>query len=244
MIGATLASALIGTLIGLLATWNFSPIQFTNANPADLKPNLKDDYVIMISAAYELDGNLALAKKRLSQLVLSDPARTFNDLITREKQSLGNPALQDALIHLSQAVGYKLPFVAQRPAPGTRAPIAPLPTDSIPVFELKERTKLFCADEPDAAFLRFFVRDRSGRDLPNIAIAIRWANTEETVYTGLQPERGTGYADVQVEPGKYAVSIQNARSDTIADLEIGAPPANCKTDHTTPRGWKLIFQQK
>ena len=248
MVGTALGSVALGMVAGLLIAWVFVPVQFTNAEPADLKPSLKDDYVLMISAAYELDGDLAIAKKRIGALALSDPGRTFNDLITREKQSLGNPAVQDALIHTSQALGYKPPFVAQRPAPGTRTPFdagAPAPTETVAAFGLKEHSKLTCADEPDTAYIRLFTRDRAGRDLPNIAISIRWENGEEIVYTGLKPERGLGYADFQAEPGTYSITIVNAQSDTVADLLIGAAPANCKTDRgVTPRGWKIVFQQK
>ena len=81
--------------------------------------------------------------------------------------------------------------------------------------------------------------------MPNIAISIRWENGEEIVYTGLKPERGLGYADFQAEPGTYSITLVNAQSDTVADLLIGAAPANCKTDRgVTPRGWKIVFQQK
>lgn len=248
MVGTAFGSVALGAVAGLLIAWVLAPVQFTNAEPADLKQSLKDDYVLMISAAYELDGNLAIAKRRIGALALSDPARTFNDLIAREKQSLGNPAIQDALIHTSQALGYKPPFVAQRPAPGTRTPLdsgAPAPTETVTAFGLKEHSKLTCADEPDTAYLRLFTRDRAGRDLPNIAISIRWENGEEIVYTGLKPERGLGYADFQAEPGTYSITIVNAQSDTVSDLLIGAAPANCKADRgVTPRGWKILFQQK
>ncbi len=234
-------------LAGLAFAWLGAPVPFTNASPASLRPSVKNDYVRMISASYELTGNLPLAKRRLDQLELADPARTFNDLVAQEKQSLGNSALQDSLIHLGQALGYRLPFTALRPAPGARSssePIA-LPTQTIATFSLKEHVKLTCTDEPDAAFLRLYVRDQRGHDLPNVAIAVRWANNEETVYTGLKPEHGVGYADVQVEPGKYSVTILNASSETVSDLLVGEAPANCRNDRgNTPRGWKIVFQQK
>ncbi|MBI5302608.1 MAG: hypothetical protein HY868_10760 [Chloroflexi bacterium] len=247
VIGATVTSAVLGMAIGLAIAWLGVPVPFWNTSPASLRQSIKNDYVRMISASYELSGDLPLARRRLEQLELSDPARTFLDLIAQEKQSLGNSAIQDSLIHLGQALGYRLPYTAQRPAPGARTssdPIA-LPTQAIATFVLKEHTKLTCTEEPDAAFLRLIVRDQTGRDLPNMAIAVRSANGEEIVYTGLKPERGLGYADVQVEPGKYAVTILNAPSEAATDLLIGAPPANCRNDRgATPRGWKIVFQQK
>lgn len=244
---AASVSAIVGVALGLAIAWLAPPLQFWNADPASLRQSVKDDYVRLISASYELSGNLPLAKQRLDQLTLSDPARTFNELVAQEKQTLGNSAIQDSLIHLGQALGYRLPYTAQRPAPGTRTAIEPMgaSTQTGTTLTLKEHTRLTCTDEPDAAYLRVIVRDATGRELPNMAVAIRWANGEEVIYTGLKPERGLGYADLQVEPGKYTVTILNVPSETISDLVIGASPSNCRTDRgATPRGWKIVFQSK
>ena len=102
-----------------------------------------------------------------------------------------------------------------------------------------------CADDPNQARLQFIVRDSEGKDLPNIGIEIHWNNGEDTVYTGLKPERGAGYADFDAAPGIFSAAIPNTESEVAEDLRIGEPPANCRNDRgQTPRGWKLIFQQK
>jgi hypothetical protein len=114
-----------------------------------------------------------------------------------------------------------------------------------PSFRLATRTRLTCADAPDEPRLQFVVRDAQGHDLPNIAIEIRWTGGDDTVYTGLKPERGSGYADFDATPGNFSVTIPNTQSDIAEDLDIGEPPVNCKTDRgATTRGWKLVFQQK
>jgi len=248
--GATLASAALGVAIGLLITWVLWPVEFTNAAPAELRQLLKDDYVRMISAAYELDGDVATAKQRLTQLELANPTQTFNDLIAQEKQTSGDPAIADALIHLAQAVGLKMQYAAQRSAPGSDGmplvvQVVAVPTQPVAIFGLKEHIQLTCNDEPETAHLRVLVRDSRGRDLPNVGIQIHWANGDEMIYTGLKPERGVGYADFEAAPGTYSVTILNAQSVTVSDLVIGEAPANCKADRgATPRGWKLVFQQK
>ena len=115
----------------------------------------------------------------------------------------------------------------------------------MPSFKLVEHAQLSCVDEPESAYLRFFVRDAAGHDLPNVAIEIRGKDATETIFTGLKPERGAGYADYEATPGTYAVTILNSQSETFANLVIGEMPANCKADRgATPRGWTLIFQQK
>lgn len=251
LIVAALASLVLGVTLGLVITWVIWPTEFTNAEFADLRPALRDDYIRMTSLAYEADGDVANARQRIAALRLANPAQTFNDLIEREIRSANDPATQDALIHLSQALGFKPPYTAYRPPPKPRGSIpitiavVVTPAAPVPSFTLIEHAQLTCADEPESAHLRFFVRDAAGKGLPNIAIEIRGKDLLETVYTGLKPERGSGYADFEVAPGTYAVTILNSQSETIANLVIGEMPANCKADRgQTPRGWKLVFQQK
>jgi hypothetical protein len=246
-----LTSLVGGVAVGLLITWVILPVEFHNADPADLRPALKDDYVRLISLAYETDGDLAVAQRRLSALALAHPAQTFTDLIEREIRSADAPATQDALIHLSHALGWKLPYTALRPPPTPRGgatlivTVIATPVPRVPSFALVEHAQLSCVDAPDSAYLKFFVRDAAGKDLPNIAIEIRGKDLIETIYTGLKPERGVGYADYEAAPGTYAVTILNSQTETFANLVIGEMPANCKADRgQTPRGWKLVFQQK
>ena len=246
VIGAGLASTTIGFIIGLIIAWVLWPVQFTNADPADLRSFYKDDFVRMTSAAFELNGDLAKAKLRLSQLQLDNPAQTINGLVAREKQSAINSPAQTALTHLGRVLS--APPTAQSASPSLTpagATLVPAVTQPIPVFQLVEHVQLTCQDEPETATLRFYVRDAQGKDLPNVAIEIRWANGDETVYTGLKPERGIGFADFEAAPGEYSVTILNGQSDSASKLLVGEAPANCQADRgATPRGWKLIFQQK
>ncbi len=248
MIAAALLSLIAGIALGLVVTWGLWPVAFTNADPADLRQSLKDDYVRMASAAYEQTANLETARRRIQALALGNPTQSFDGLIAQEKNS-PSTATRDALIHLGQALGYSLPYEADRPAPGAPTPetvyVVATPIPSVLTFRLVGHSQLGCADEPDTAHLRIIVRDAAGRDLPNIGIEVRSGDINETIYTGLKPERGVGYADYDAAPGSYAVRILDAESETVSDLVIGAPPANCQADRgSTPRGWKLIFQQK
>jgi hypothetical protein len=250
VIVTALASFAIGLAIGLTIAWVLWPVQYTNADPADLRQAYKDDYVRMISAAYQRDGNLAKARQRLSQLHLDNSIQTITALIARERQTRPNSSLLTSLIGLGQAL-VATP-VAVRPTPvgtpipeGTVPPSPPVTTSvPVPAFRLVEQTRLSCSEEPETAHFRVFVRDAQGKDLPNVGIEIRWTNGDETIYTGLKPERGIGYADFEAAPDRYSITILNAQSDP-ANLQVGEAPANCRNDRgVTPRGWKLIFQQK
>jgi hypothetical protein len=243
-----LLGLIAGIALGLVITWGVWPVEFKNADPVDLRQSLKDDFVRMASVAYESDANLETARRRIQSLELGDPTQTFDNLIALEKNPK-NSITRDSLIHLGQALGLKLPYTAQRAAPGVPTPatifVVATPIPSVLTFRLVEHSQLNCTDEPDTARLRITVRDNNGRDLPNIGIEIRSADVNETIYTGLKPERGVGYADYETTPGTYAVRILDAESETVSDLVIGDTPTNCQADRgATPRGWKLVFQQK
>ena len=241
-------SIIVGVALGLTLTWVVLPVDFKNADLADLQQGIKEDYARMTSQAYERNANLNAARQRIQALGLADPTATFDGLIQRE-QNARTSDTRDALIHLGQALGLKLPYTAQRRAPGVPTPVSvyvvATPVPKVLTFRLIEHAQLSCVDEPESAHLRIIVRDTSGNDLPNIAIEVRNGDVTETIYTGLKPERGIGYADYETTPGNYSVRILEAESETVSDLIVGEAPADCRADRgVTPRGWKLIFQQK
>jgi len=233
----------------LIVTWVLWPVEFKNADVADLRQSYKDDYLRMISSAYQADGDLQAAKERLSEIRLADPVQSINDLIARDKTSPTYAASLDALGYLSKSISAPSSGAAgQTPVnltPQAIMIVAATPTPLAPTFSLVEHTQLSCQDEPDAAYLIFVVRDVNGQDLPNVGIEVRWAGGDDIVYTGLKPERGVGYADYQAAPGTFSATIVNAQGDEVSDLVIGDPPVDCRTDRgATPRGWKLVFQQQ
>lgn len=244
-----LTSAAIGCGIGLIVAWFVWPVEYTDADPSALGQPYKDDLVQMISASFVVDGDLTAAKQWLSQLGRNYSSKTFSDLIARDQESANDSKTQEALAILAQALGFDTAEISQLLSGSTEAgpsvlPAAPTRTHVVPAFRLAERTQLTCAEEPNEAHLRVFVQDAKGRDLPNVEIEIRWADGAETVFTGLKPERGLGYADYETAPGTYALTVANAQSDIASNLVIGDAPANCKADRSSPRGWKIVFQQK
>ena len=244
--GVALVSAVLGIGIGLAIAWVWWPVEYTNADLVDLRQRHKDEYVRMISAAYVANGNLPKAQARLKVLGINFTAKYFNDFLGREQKAGHDPATLDGLALFAQGMGIRAQVIpTPTPAAANSSETLAVPIQAVASFQLIERTVLGCAEEPNEPHLRFMVRDALGKELPNIAIEIRWANGEDTVYTGLKPERGLGYADLEATPGTFSVAIPNTDSDVAGDLRIGESPANCRNDRgATPRGWKLIFQQK
>jgi len=80
---ALLAGTVVGLLFGALVGWVIWPVQYTDTDPVDLRPEHKDDYVIMVSAAYALDGDLEEAEARLGELEVDDVSQVVADLASR-----------------------------------------------------------------------------------------------------------------------------------------------------------------
>lgn len=246
--GAALLSLAVGFSMGLVLAWLVWPISYTNAEPSGLRQDEKDDYVVMISSAYQMDGDLGAARDRLAQLRAGDPASIVASLIARAKATPGSAIDMTALTILDDALTGRAATLNGGPAApiGTPGPIVVVttPTAAVLAFSLARQDRLTCQDTADAT-IEVTVLDASGRDLPNVAIQVHGPSGDEVITTGLKPERGLGYADYAASTGTWSVSLLNAQSDTVSDLAIGDPPADCPADGgATPRGWKLVFQEK
>jgi hypothetical protein len=95
--GGTFAGFVLGLGLGLLSAWILWPIPLANAHPADLRLELKDDYIVMIASSYSLDGDLARAMQRLAALDLAHADESIARVVKGEQ----NPLYQQALIHLA-----------------------------------------------------------------------------------------------------------------------------------------------
>ncbi len=65
---ALVAGIAVGLSAGMFLGWVILPVEYYDADPADLRQEHKDDYIFMVSAAYALDGDLAAAQTRLAKL--------------------------------------------------------------------------------------------------------------------------------------------------------------------------------
>jgi hypothetical protein len=83
LVMALLAGTVVGLLFGALVGWVIWPVKYTDTDPVDLGPEHKDDYVLMVSAAYALDGDLEKAEVRLAKLEVDDVGQIVADLASR-----------------------------------------------------------------------------------------------------------------------------------------------------------------
>jgi hypothetical protein len=72
-IGFLIAIAL-GVVLGLLYGWVVNPVEYVDTTPDSLRMDFKTDYVLMVAEAYQKEGNLGLAARRLALLGDTSPA--------------------------------------------------------------------------------------------------------------------------------------------------------------------------
>jgi hypothetical protein len=65
---------LLGVGVGLLYGWVINPVKYVDTTPAKLRSDYQTDYVLMVAEAYQADGDLDLAARRLAVLGESHPA--------------------------------------------------------------------------------------------------------------------------------------------------------------------------
>ncbi|MDH4207414.1 MAG: hypothetical protein OEV76_00915 [Anaerolineae bacterium] len=127
---------ILGLGLGLLLTWQVWPVQYYDTDPVDLKAEHKDDYVVMIAAAYAQDRDLGMASFRLGQLGLEDAKQSVLGLFqrygeagyTEETQSLALLAYDLGVTDVALLPYLEEPTATPEPTP-TESPTAePLPT--------------------------------------------------------------------------------------------------------------------
>lgn len=64
----------LGVALGLYVGWVAWPLEVTEANPTILQEQYRQDYTLLIAAAYGEDGDLEAARQRLYSLNPDDPA--------------------------------------------------------------------------------------------------------------------------------------------------------------------------
>jgi hypothetical protein len=75
-----LVGLVVGAALGLLTGWILWPVQYTNTAPAQLRQDYRNDYILMVAAAYQVEGNLEGAQTRLALLDPEEPARPVVEL--------------------------------------------------------------------------------------------------------------------------------------------------------------------
>ena len=105
LIVVALVSLLGGIGLGLWYGWVVDPVEYKDTDIAYLAGIYRDEYILMVSEAYALDGNLGAARARMALLSLPDPANAVADT-AEAAMARGVPRMDvQALARLATAMG-------------------------------------------------------------------------------------------------------------------------------------------
>lgn len=128
-----IAGLAAGVGLGLLLGWVVLPVTYVDTKICDLAPEHKDEYGVLVAAAYGKDGDLAKAQNRLAELEVPNTNQWLSDLIDRCAGNGRAEADIQALAVLAQDMGVSNPqLVAFLPSPTPRPTDTPAPTPTSP----------------------------------------------------------------------------------------------------------------
>jgi hypothetical protein len=250
-IGFALAAA-VGLAAGLAFAWGLAPVSYYNTAPESLEPQQKLVYLTLVGDLYAAEGDLERAKLRLSELGVKTDGSTLATSIEQYLDGGGETEQVNNLARLAKdlgATGGVLLVFVSTPRVSTPGPIetTPLTPDTVVTptpgltFRLVERTST-CATAGRPGTIVVRVRDAEGTGMAGVEVAASWATGQDRFYTGLRPELGPGYADLQMSPGvEYEVSVADARSDVARGLSPELTTGVCPTSSLS-LDWQVVFQ--
>jgi len=114
--------------------------------------------------------------------------------------------------------------------------ISPTPnlSGSLP-YQLSE-TESICNISYQESLIQVEVFNEDGEPIPDVRITVRWANGQDTFYTGFYPEISQGYADFTMEPE----TIYSVQVGDIGEVVSNLSAPTC-TDNTNNEYWGSIY---
>ena len=101
----TAVAAAVGLVLGFAIGWWIWPVQYTNTAPDVLRQDYRDDYVVMVATAHEVEEDLEQARNRLKLLDPEEPAAPVVELAERLVEVGGSAEDITYLARLARALG-------------------------------------------------------------------------------------------------------------------------------------------
>ena len=105
---------LLGVAAGVFYGWVVNPVRYVDTTPATLRTDYQSDYALMVAEAYQADGDLGLAARRLAVLGDKPPAEIVRQAMVFAAQAPYADSDQELLSRLAVAL--------QAYSPGLEAP--------------------------------------------------------------------------------------------------------------------------
>lgn len=241
-----LTGLIIGVILGVLYTRYIQPVEYIDTSPALLRQDFKDQYRVLIAAAYTANGDLVRARARLQLLKDPDIFRALTEQAQHslaensssvEARSLGllaialgqappGPALAvtQAVQTPTNAPSLATPADLNAPAPApsnnstltTTVSLESSPSPDGPFTVLKKEK--VCDQNLPAPLVQVQVTNKSNQPVAGVVLIITWTGGEERFYTGLKPEQGLGYADYTLDPALVYSLQAGEGGEPVVDL--------------------------
>lgn len=107
-----LLGLILGLAISLYYAWIVEPVSYIAAGPSRLNDEYKDEYILLVSSSYAVDGDWQLARERLKALDDEELENTVTDQLERYLRA-GEPAetLRNLAV-VAEKLGSRSPAVA------------------------------------------------------------------------------------------------------------------------------------
>ena len=105
------AALILSALISLYLGWSVFPVQYVDSPAADLAQRYKDDYTVMIAAAYHVDRDLTGAIERLRVLGVENVPVYIQEVTERFITNSRDLADVQLMVTLAEGVGRLTPVM-------------------------------------------------------------------------------------------------------------------------------------
>ncbi len=95
----------LGVGLGLVMGWGIWPVEYYDADLVDLKEEHKEEYIVLVSASYALNGDLDQARARLAKLEEEDIAQVVADLAETYLERGEDSVVTRNLVMLADGLG-------------------------------------------------------------------------------------------------------------------------------------------
>jgi hypothetical protein len=121
----------VGAILGLLVGWVFWPVKYVDTKVADLSPEYKEEYIVLVAYAYRQDGDLERAEVRLQRLDVPNVAQSLSATIDNMITAGRDEADIQAMASLAGALDVISPqMLAYLDTPTPLPTSTPLPTQT------------------------------------------------------------------------------------------------------------------
>jgi len=117
-----LVGVAVGLGVGFLIGWGVWPVEYYDTDPVDLRGEHKEEYIVLVAAAYALDGDLDHAEDRLAKLEEEDIAQVVGDLAEKYLERGEDSTTTTNLVMLADALGSSTEAMLAYVATPTLAP--------------------------------------------------------------------------------------------------------------------------